>query len=64
MPEWTGELAGYGPLGVWLMWQLFKDKQQSDTIKDLTSALNEGARHNGTVADAVKDLRTHLMSKP
>jgi len=64
MPEWAGELAGYGPLGVWLLWQLYKDKTQAEAIKELTKALTDGASHAATVAGAVQDLRTYLMNKP
>ncbi len=64
MPEWAGELVGYGPLGCWLMWQLHKDRVQSDAIRELTKALNDGANHSATVANTVQDLRTYLMNKP
>jgi len=56
-------LLGYGPLGLWLVWQLYRDKVQSKTIINLTQALNEASSNLNTVATAITDIRTHLMGR-
>ena len=56
-------LAGYGPLGLWLLWQLYKEKKQDKTIADLTESLTETSNNQGRIAEAIADLRTYLIGR-
>lgn len=63
MESWLDPLLGYGPLGMWLVWQLYRDKTQAKAITDLTQALSENAASQQTIATAITDIRTHLMGR-
>jgi|TARA_S200002703_G_scaffold148119_1_gene144507 hypothetical protein len=63
MEQWLEPLLGYGPLGIWLVWQLIRDRAQSKTISELTEALSENANSQQTIAQAITDIRTYLMGQ-